>query len=71
LDASSIQTDPDRSRQIVRMIKRMIEPASRSARRTSRRSGGGILGRLDGICRSPGVQTALERLGLEAELAKL
>jgi hypothetical protein len=32
---------------------------------------GGVAGRLDGVGRSPGVQAALERLGLEAELAKL
>ena len=32
---------------------------------------GGVAGRLDGIFRSPGVEAALERLGLEAELAKL
>ena len=36
-----------------------------------RPSSGGIPGRLDGIGRSPGVQAALERLGLEAELTEL
>src|SRR4029453_13895112 len=39
--------------------------------RSRGRSSGGAAGRLAGILEPPGVQAALERLSLEAELAKL
>jgi hypothetical protein len=46
------------------------QPAGQ-ARRPKGRSSGGVAGRLDGVLGPPGVQAALERLSLEAELAKL